>query len=249
MALIPRPPHTGNVELDSVLTYIVNQLNDGVAQPGFGGSGGTTPGAPGAPGEAGNSSIYLYARTMTNVAPDRPMSVSYSFENIVSPVTVNDMDSPWSPDLPADGGDYLWVTFRYVSGQTATITDPATWDTPSLLGTPGEDAITLLVQAFNPMGQAVGSDPTMWDPSTMDFRSNMGDPKALVARVYRGGTEFTAAEYATIVSYRWSKNSQTLYTPSAPQRADSGAEERILIVDATDITDSGSDVFMCLVDY
>ena len=139
MALIPRPPHTGNIELDSVLTYLVDRVNDGVVQPGINAGAAAAPAQPGQDGRVGNSTIYLYSRTPDETAPARPNNVSYDFTNINTPVTVNDMDSPWSPNIPEAGGGFLWVTFRYVAGESGTITDPSSWNLPSLLGRPGED--------------------------------------------------------------------------------------------------------------
>ena len=247
MALIPRPPHTGNNELDSVLTYIVNQLNEGVAQPGIG--GGDSQGTPGLNGEDGNSSIYLYARTPTDATPDRPDDVDFDFSDILAPVTVNDADSPWSPDIPLDTlGGYLWVTFRYVSGESGSVTDASSWDTPSLLGIPGQNATAVVVSAFDPTGEPEDSDPTMWDPTSRDFKNNGGIAKALVARVYVADVEWTSGQYAA-ATYRWLKNSQTTFSTSTVQRGDSGPEKRILLIDAADVTDSGSDVFVCEVTF
>ena len=251
MAIIPRPPHTGNEELDSVLTYIVNQLNEGVSQPGIGGGGGGAQGAPGTNGEDGNSSIYLYTRTAGESAvPTRPDNVTYNFENISNPIQVAGVNQGgWTPDLPTEGGNYLWVTFRYVAGDSGTITDANSWDTPSLIGRPGDPALVVTVDSFDPSGQTVGSDPTMWNPISRDFKNNEGDNKALVARVYRGtGEEWSTTEYQA-ATYRWRKNSQTTYVPQTTQRGDSGSSRRILVISATDVTDSGSDVFVCEVTF
>ena len=138
MALIPRPPHTGNDELDSVLTYLVDRINDGVTQPGTGPQGPRGEAGP----SAGNSSIYLYTRAEAETpVPNRPTDVDYNFANINSPVTVNSVeDPPWSSDIPTTGGDYLWVTFRYVAGESGEITDASSWDTPALLSVPGDAA-------------------------------------------------------------------------------------------------------------
>ena len=136
MALIPRPPHTGNDELDSVLTYLVDRINDGVTQPGTG-----PQGPPGTGGDHGNTSIYLYTRAHAEIpVPTRPNSVDYDFSDINAPVTVNDENSPWSTDIPSEGGDYLWVTFRYVAGESGEIRDATSWDTPALLSVPGDAA-------------------------------------------------------------------------------------------------------------
>ena len=92
MALIPRPPHTGNDELDSVLTYLVDRINDGVTQPGTG--------PQGPPGEAGPEMhgnyfhLSLHSCSMLKSLCLRGLTdVDYDFSDINAPVTVNSVEN------------------------------------------------------------------------------------------------------------------------------------------------------------
>ena len=126
-----QPPITGDSQLDSWTLRIAQQINQGLVPGATGGTGG---GGGGDAGES-NSPLYLYQRTTDDTAPMAPNRVVFNFAN--SPV-VSEADQGWTSGIPeiTEGG-YLWVTFRYTSMQSGTITDANSWDTPALLGVPG----------------------------------------------------------------------------------------------------------------
>ena len=88
-------------------------------------------------GPTGNTAIYLYQRTSVNTAPNRPTSVEYDYTDIEN-VTIT-ANNGWLGSVPATGGKYLWITFRYISNLQDTITDANTWDTAVLLSEDGDD--------------------------------------------------------------------------------------------------------------
>lgn len=250
MALI-RPPITGDPQLDSWTDQLTRQINQGIL-PGTGavvegGGGGAAQGPRGNDGINGNSVLYLYQRTQTDTAPATPTDqVVYNFAN--DPVVAAAVNG-WTSSLPSGAaGPYLWVTFVYVSEQMGTVLTG--WDSPTLLGLPGDDAVTVIITTHRlPTGvTAADFDPA--NPGTLrasssgfQFRDNMGEAKVLRADVYVGGVEMTP-ESDWI--YTWTRNGVSVPTNSnIPMRA---TNTRYLVIDATDIDDGGEDVFSCEVE-
>jgi len=157
MAII-RPPFTGDATLDSWTNQITQALNMGSALPGAQGSSSSTSSS----GPTGNTAIYLYQRTTTETAPTRPSSVSYNYTNIGSVTIV--ANNGWVGSIPASGGKYLWITFRYVSTLEATITDANTWNTVALLSEDGNDGApaprALSRRVYFPSSTGTPSPPT-----------------------------------------------------------------------------------------
>lgn len=240
MALI-RPPITGDPQLDSWTDQLTRQINQGFL-PGSGNGGGGS----GPAGDNGNSPLYLYQRTLDETAPNRPTSVVYDLNVLDNPIT--SADEGWAGDIPLDTqGPYLWVTFRYVSVLAGTIVGAGTWDVPTLLGTPGEDAvaITMLVEATTP--STIGSDPAAWIDTSTLFRNDGGDPKALVATLYRDAIADSFTDHNTY-SYQWFKNGVTPVIQQA-QRTDTGVMERALLIGSQDISNNGDDAFTCEITF
>ena len=134
-----QPPITGDHKLDAWTLRLTQQINQGVIP----GSGGASIGGGG--GADSNTALYLYQRTLTDDAPNRPTSVVFNFR---AESAVQSADEGWSGSIPPQvDGDYLWVTFRYVSATAGSINDVNSWDTPALLSTPtaapGRDAIVV----------------------------------------------------------------------------------------------------------
>ena len=157
MAII-RPPFTGDATLDSWTNQITQAINMGSALPGSQGSSSASSSS----GPTGNTAIYLYQRTTTNTAPTRPTSVSYNYTNIGS-VTIA-ANNGWVGAIPASGGKYLWITFRYVSSLEDTITDLNTWNTVALLSEDGNDGSpaprSLSRRVYFPSSSGAPSSPT-----------------------------------------------------------------------------------------
>jgi len=262
MALI-RPPITGDPQLDSWTDQITNQLNQGFLPGGSGftgggGGGSGLPGMDGRDGADGNTALYLYQRTTAETpVPTRPTSVTYNLDN-ADPISL--ANNGWSGDLPTTGGDYLWVTFRYIASspgsRAGNITDQSSWDTPVLLGVPGEDAVAPRIDILRlPSGRTTAQvvadydgTPTL-DTSTFrssssggQFRDNMGEAKVLLATVQVGGVDATDAAH-TGFTYSWARNGQT-FTPSITGQ---NLTRRFIVIDAGDVNDGGEDVFTCQV--
>ena len=217
-----QPPITGDPQLDSWTLRLTQQINQGLV-PGAaaqgGGGGGGAQGDPGADGQNGNSALYLYQRTTTDVAPTRPTSVTFSFATTGLTVTANE---GWTNDLPETGGEYLWVTLRYVAEQSGTITGASSWDTPVLLGTPGEDSVTIELTIREPgsssftQRQALwdDADDTTFDPLDLTFNAegmefgSEDEVKVLLA-VPRVGTDIPSLADRKGYTYQWMRNSTT----------------------------------------
>ncbi len=207
MALI-QPPVTGDPQLDSWTFQLTRQINSGLTQGGVGSSGGG--GGSGTDGFDGNSSIYLYQRdTQGETPPPRPTLVSFDFDTQI--FTANE---GWSADLPTDGGEYLWVTFRYVAGESGDITESASWDTPTLLGVPGDPAINI---------EIVTDIGTIYRNVDRTELQNI----VLTANVYIGG-ELQSDTAHLSYEYNWQFAGSTIYVTTAvphtvfPEAGDSG---------------------------
>ena len=198
--MLIRPPITGDPQLDSWTDQLTRQINQGLV-PGSGGGGaggvgggGGAPGRPGVAGTDGNTALFLYQRTTAeNVIPARPTSVSFDLSNIQQIVT--SANEGWSGDIPTMGGDYLWVTFRYIStATTSPITDANSWDTPTLLGVPGEDGEDAVLVIISSHRLPAGVTATQFAANRLgtlratttgfQFRDNLGEPKVLRADTY-----------------------------------------------------------------
>ena len=271
MALI-QPPVTGDPQLDSWTLQLTRQINSGLTPGGFGssgtggggGSGGGGGGTPGMDGSDGNSVLYLYQRTTAATpVPTRPTSVTFNFtaDPVVSqvlPVT-DPVEDNWSSDISAGTGEYIWVTFRYVSTQTGTITDQNSWDTPVLLGVPGmdgEDAVVPRVEIYRlPAGMTTAQVITAYDAETFDFstlrssssgtqfRDNSGEVKVLLVTVQIGGVDATTALHYDF-TYGWTKNGLDPILNIAGQNL----TRRLIVINADDVNDGGEDVFTCSVE-
>ena len=195
-----QPPITGDLQLDSWTLRLTQQINQGLVPgasgTGGGGGGGSTPGPRGLPGEAGNSAIYLYQRTADNTAPTAfPATVAYNFENVNAVVITTNSNPEWHED-PGDTGTepYLWVTFRYVAGASGSVTEG--WDTPTLLGVPGDDAISIDVRT----------------DSGVVFRNPGSSTSNIVLTAYVSiGGEVQSDTIHNNYTYNWLYNNNTIY--------------------------------------
>ena len=232
-----QPPITGDPQLDSWTLRLTQQINQGLV-PGAaaqgGGGGGGAQGNPGVDGTNGNSALYLYQRTVANTAPDRPTTVTFDF----STDPVADADGGWTSDLPETGGEYLWVTFRYVAVQSGTITGIDSWDTPVLLGVPGEDGAD---------GDSSITANILSNEGNI-FRNAVGPDKELSAFVFDNGTgeELTNPESPAtpFIFYTWrrannaivrvtSQTDRTVISSGGVEANGSGFPD--IVVDAGDV--------------
>ena len=257
MALI-NPPITGDPQLDSWTLQLARQINKGLL-PGIGGTGGGG-GTSGEVNTGGNTAVYLYQRTASNTPPaTRPGDVSYDFD-AEPPVVVNAPTEGWSAELPDDTvGAYLWVTLRYVAGQTGRIEEAASWDTPVLLGVAGEDgddAVFVRVESFSLGSSTAAGLASAYDAETLDFdtlrsirstsglqfRNDGGNTKVLLATVQVGGVDATDAAHYDF-TYAWNKNNQSF----TPDESSQTLARRLLVITPDDVADGGEDSFICVV--
>ena len=258
MALI-NPPITGDPQLDAWTLQLARQINQGLL-PGIGGTGGGGGGGEDV-NTGGNTVVYLYQRTATNVAPSTlPGNVTYDFE-ADDPVVVNAPTEGWSVSIPDENsnGLYLWVTFRYVAGQTGSITDATSWDTPVLLGTAGvdgDDAVFVRVESFGLGSSTAAALATAYDAETLDFdalrsvrsasglqfRNDGGNTKILLATVQIGGIDATDEAHYDF-TYTWNKNNQSF----TPDESSQTLARRLLVINPDDVADGGEDSFICVV--
>jgi|TARA_R110000803_G_scaffold139430_1_gene206086 hypothetical protein len=194
MAVI-RPPITGDPQLDSWTDQLTRQINQGIL-PGIGGSGGS--GLQGPSGITGNTPLYLYQRSESGtIAPTRPTSVTYNFSILPLTPTSIVANNGWSYILPAatDVLKYLWVTFRYISTTSGSFgaSDQNTWDTPVLIGQPGDGGISATIESSN---------------GTV-FRNSAGNPTTLKVVLNIGGVLPSESEYNSY-SYKWTYGNQTV---------------------------------------
>ena len=231
-----QPPITGDHKLDAWTLRLTQQINQGVIP----GAGGASIGGGG--GAESNTALYLYQRTLTDDAPNRPTAVVFNFR---SDPAVQSADEGWSGSIPPQvDGDYLWVTFRYVSATAGSINDVNSWDTPALLSTPtaapGRDAI--VVQVSIRTTNDTTTDPATWalEDEGIFFRNNMGDTKYLVATVFIGGAEQNQTAHAGY-TYAWQRNGLP-FTPST-----GNAASRFVTITADNVEDGGADQFSCVV--
>ena len=254
-----RPPITGDPMLDSWTDKITNSINQGLL-PGSGGVGDSGFGGVGSGvvGADGNTAIYLYARTdSASTVPTPPTSVSYDLTTNPVSITATGGSHTWesTPTTLTGNNRYLWITFRYVADRSGTITDVNSWDTPVLLGLPGDDAVSIRIENYRlPTGVSVAAMLSEYDAETFDFatlrsstsglqfRNDTGEEKVLVATVQIGGLD---APHSTHYDYNylWSKNGLS-FTPSISGQT---LTRRVLVIDPTDVADGGEDVFQCVV--
>lgn len=261
-----RPPITGDLQLDAWTDKITNSINQGLLPGAVGGPGGVASsdtggggtGTPGADGADGNTAIYLYARTNSaSTAPTRPTSVSYNLDADPVSITASGGSHTWEPTPTAlTGSDrYLWITFRYVSDRSGAITDSNSWDTPVLLGLPGDDAVNIRIESYRlPTNTTTAQMITAYDAETFDFstlrstttgfqfRNDTGEDKVLLATVQIGGLDAAHADHYDY-NYTWSKNGLS-FTPNITGQ---NLTRRMLVIDADDVADGGEDVFSCTV--
>lgn len=263
--LLIRPPITGDAQLDSWTDRITRTLNAG-GLPGGGGSGGGGAGGgsqgpagnDGADGVDGNTSLYLYTRTNSlTTVPTPPTSVTYDLDATPVSITATGGSHTWehTPTELTSTDRYLWVTFRYVANRSGTITNANSWDTPVLLGLPGDDAIFVRIDNYRlPATGTASSITTAYDAGTFDFstlrasqsglqfRNDTGEDKVLVATVHKGGSDATDTEHENY-SYVWSKNGLAF----TPDDSSQSLTRRFLVINANDVADGGEDVFQCTV--
>lgn len=223
-----RPPITGDLQLDAWTDKITNSINQGLL-PGqqsaesFGGVGS---------GVNGNTAIFLYTRTSAaDVVPTPPTNVTYDLETTPKTITATGGSHTWQSSLTefTDTNRYLWVTFRYVADQSGVITDSNSWDTPVLLGLPGDDVISVDVSVVS--GAAI-------------LRSD-SDAVTIRADVYRGGSLLTPGSW----SYQWYKDGTALTAGNqasltgATQGAGQGYDQQELRIEGDGITDGTSSLF------
>lgn len=203
---IIRPPFTGNAEIDSWTNQITQALNMGLLLPGVQGQSGEG----GAAGPSGNTAIYLYQRTTDNTAPSRPTSVVYDYTDIEN-VTIT-ANNGWLGAVPTSGGNYLWVTFRYVSNIQDTITNANTWNTVVLLSEDGASITEVSIYRKNSNTFSTGGSynfvtqtltpPTDWLITAPSLSSN-DDVIYRISGVASGAATQTAAtvNYGSPVIY------------------------------------------------
>lgn len=255
-----RPPITGDPQLDSWTDKITNSINQGLF-PGAAGTGASFGSPAGRDGEDGNSVIYLYTRTNSSGdVPTPPTSVIYDLATDPVTMMITGGSHTWesTPTEFTGSNKYLWVTFRYVAAKSGNITDANSWDTPVLLGVPGEDgeaAVSIRVQSFRLPANSTPSDvATAYDAETFDFatlrsstsgfqfRNDSGEDKVLLTTVSIGSSDMSHADHYDL-TYLWSKNGQA-FTPNISGQ---NLTRRFLVINAQDVADGGEDVFQCTV--
>ena len=254
-----RPPITGDPMLDSWTDKITNSINQGLL-PGSGGVGDSGFGGVGSGvvGADGNTAIYLYTRTDSkDTVPTRPTQVIYDLDTDPVTMIITGGSHTWeaTPTELTGNNRYLWITFRYVADRSGNITDANSWDTPVLLGLPGDDAVSIRLENYRlPAGKTVATMLAEYDLETFDystlrsstsglqFRNDTGEEKVLVATVQIGGFDVTHSNHYNF-NYTWSKNGLS-FTPNITGQT---LDRRILVIDAADVADGGEDVFQCIV--
>ena len=148
--MILSPPITGDAVLDAWTFKLANELNTVILPAiasGALGSGGASASSSG----NGNTLLRLYQRTTSSASPSNPTTCTFDISDLDN--TSISANNGWLEAIPALGaGNYLWVTSRYVSSSTGTITDANTWDTPAVLsfsgsGSTGLNAIDVVLSS------------------------------------------------------------------------------------------------------
>lgn len=148
--MILSPPITGDAVLDAWTFKLANELNTVILPAiasGALGSGGASASSSG----NGNTLLRLYQRTSTSTSPSNPTTCTFDISDLDN--TSISANNGWLESIPAlAAGNYLWVTSRYVSSSTGTITDANTWDTPAVLsfsgsGSTGLNAIDVVLSS------------------------------------------------------------------------------------------------------
>lgn len=133
--MILSPPITGDAVLDAWTFKLASELNT-VILPAIA-SGALGSGAASASSSGnGNTLLRLFLRNDGTTTPSRPTNCTFDIADLTNTtITANNDWTSVIPDLT--DGNYLWVTSRYVSTTTGTITDANTWDTPAVLSFSG----------------------------------------------------------------------------------------------------------------
>ena len=148
--MILSPPITGDAVLDAWTFKLANELNTVILPAiasGALGSGGASASSSG----NGNTLLRLYQRTSTSTSPSNPTTCTFDISDLDN--TSISANNGWVDSIPPlSSGNYLWVTSRYVSATTGTITDANTWDTPAVLsfsgsGSTGLNAIDVVLSS------------------------------------------------------------------------------------------------------
>lgn len=139
--MILSPPITGDAVLDAWTFKLASELNT-VILPAIA-SGALGSGAASASSSGnGNTLLRLFLRNDGTTTPSRPTNCTFDIADLTNTtITANNDWTSVIPDL--SDGNYLWVTSRYVSTTTGTITDANTWDTPAVLSFSGSGSTGL----------------------------------------------------------------------------------------------------------
>ena len=268
---ITLPPYTGNTDLDYFNAELARQVNAGEL------AGGTGTATTGEDDEAyptvdglrlGYQERYLATRYGTS-ATGADFTDDYT---AISGLTVfqglRNSDSVTESTNPAD---YTWRELDVVTGwipsyriaggrlvdwdfSTATPTNYIVDNIAGAIdlddfavgadGAPGEDAVFVKVEVKMP--GSLNSDPTGWLDEADSYKNNAGADKALVAIVVRGDTEDGTIAHDSY-TYTWRRNGIT-FAPNATQRADTGVDKRVVLIDPNDVEDNGDDAFTVEID-
>ena len=143
-----RPPITGDAVLDSWTNQITQALNSGAIASFAGGT--AQVGGTGTDGASGfnTATIYLYARTTTDVAPsamNEETTYTYSTGVLVNGAshdgTSNGLgpNDVWFRSVPSGSGGYLWVTTVHVADLAATeVIASGSWSAVTKLAEKGD---------------------------------------------------------------------------------------------------------------
>ena len=265
MAIV-RPAITGDIIQDSWADQVTKALNNATLSGGTGGIGGTGSGT-GPPGTDGfnTATLYLFQRSTDETAPAAiAVDTTYEYEtgvlmdangNTGSPVDDDPIDGLWFRVIPDTTiGEFVWVIVVNIADQGGTETIAAsTWSTVVLLSRPGDDASTVIIQAF-------AEDPslnqvTSWIPPFMgisqvspNFKNDTAQVIGLIPTIYEGGGEISAAVH-TAATYQWSKNGID-FVQTVPVETGTGGQERVLLINQEDIREGNfNEVFNVNIDY
>jgi hypothetical protein len=216
--MILSPPITGDAVLDAWTFKLANELNT-VILPAIASGALGSGGASSSSGGNGNTLLRLYQRTTSSTSPSNPTTCTFDISDLDN--TSISANNSWLDSIPAlASGNYLWVTSRYVSTTTGTITDANTWDTPAVLSFSGSGATGL-----NQIDVVISS-PTVSVPADNNGTVTDNSDTGCTIRVFDGSSEqnffqFIPNQSTYIAPGRWVLTQATSGV-SAGSETDSG---------------------------